>query len=77
MNLTKVAAWTLIGLFCLFLVWLGGLVLNIGLGLIGAFMSLLGVLFSLAFSKFGLAVTIICLVIYILNNRAHENRYEY
>ena len=76
MEASKVIKWTVIALFCLFILWLGGLFVNIAFAIVGVAVTLVSVLLKLVFSKLGLALIAICLVVYIVNQRSAERRYH-
>ena len=77
MRSSKVIGWTITILGILFLVWMAEVVLGLAVGLLGLLVSLLGGLISLAFSKAGLTLIAIGLIIYILTHRSREKRHYY
>ena len=77
MKIEKIAKWTLIGLFCLFILWLGGLFVNIVFAIFGILTTLASLLLKLVFSKFGITLIAIGLVIYLINQRSKSREYHY
>ena len=78
MDLAKATGWLITGLFILFALWLGSLVLGIGLGILNAALSIVvaiaGAVFSLLFSKNVLTLAAIGLVVFVIANRNKSER---
>ena len=75
MRVGKAAEWIVAGLFILFLIWLLNLFLGISLGILGFIGTVLGAFLKLVFSKVGITLMAIALIVYILNNRDKSRRY--
>ena len=69
MDIGKIVGWSITILFVLFLFWLGGIVLNIGLGVIGLVGTTIGSLIKLVFSNNFLLLATIGVVAYLCWNR--------
>ena len=77
MNASKVLTWVIIGIAVLFGIWLLEIVFGVAIGVIGLFLSLVGGLLSLVFSKSGMTLIAILLAVYIIKNKGEQRRYHY